>query len=253
VRVVIRTLPLVAASVASVSMGLYAADIWNLTRSQRVAAVLVLAVVGLGESLRTAIGGFVRERQLREARWFSETLWALLVQVVQASKLDWTDVGVNAFLVRRRYRWIGRKVLKRVGRERIRSLPPPSSVVWTRGKGVIGACWEHGIDVSLDLNAHFAGVEESTAEEWSQLSDEERLGLTYEEFQRTRHYGVVVATPVLDRAGRVIGVVSADSLDGPHDRLWNSEVREALGAAAVAIRNLLESGASGTSTGYAHP
>jgi hypothetical protein len=253
VRVVIRTLPLVATFVASMSMGLYAADIWNLTRSERVAAVITLAVVGLGESLRTVIGGFVRERQLSQARWISETLRALLVQVVKASQLDWTDVGVNAFLVRRQYRWIGRKVLKRVGRERIKSVPPPSSVVWTRGKGVIGACWEHGIDVGIDLNEYFASVEESTAEEWSALSDEERLRMTYEEFQRTRHYGVVVATPVLDRAGRVIGVVSADSLDGPPDRLGNSEVREALGAAAVAIRNLLESGASGTSTGYAQP
>lgn len=221
-------------------MALHGADIWHLTRKERFAAVIVLAVVGLAESLARVIGGVVRERQLREARWLSETLRALLVQVVQASQLDWTDVGVNAFLVRRRYRWVGGQALKRIGRERIRSAPPPSSVVWTVGKGVIGRCWELGTDLGVDLRDHFAGVEANTPEEWTKLTDEERLGLTYEDFQRTRQYGVVVATPVLDRAGSVLGVVSADSLTGPRDRLWNDQVREALGAAAVTIRNLLE-------------
>jgi hypothetical protein len=240
VRVVLRAVPLIAASLASTSMALYGADIWNLTRKERVGAVIVLAVVGLAESLARVVGGIVRERQLQEARWFSETLRALLVQVVQASQLDWTVVGVNAFLTRRRYRWVGDQVLRRVGRERIRSAPPPSSVVWTLGKGVIGRCWELGTDLGVDLRDHFAGVEANTAEVWAQLTDEERLGLTYEDFQQTRQYGVVVATPVLDRAGTVIGVVSADSLEGPRDRLWNDQVREALGAAAITIRNLLE-------------
>lgn len=239
-RVVARVLPLVAAAFASTSIALHEADIWHLTRRERVVAVMVLAGVGLAESLARVIGGVVRERHLRQARWFSETLRALLVQVVQASGLDWTAVGVNAFLVRRRFRWFGDEVLQRVGRERIRSTPPPSNVRWTAGKGVIGRCWALGTDLGVDLRHHFRDVEGSSAEEWARLGDEERLGLTYEDFQRTRQHGVVVATPVLDRFDTVIGVISADALHGPLDRLWNDQVREALGAAAVTIRNLLE-------------
>lgn len=239
-RLIFRALPLLAASFASSSMALYGADVWHLTRTERIAAVIVLAVVGLGESLARVIGGKIRERQLKEHRWVSETLRALLVQVVQASQLDWTEVGVNAFLVRRQYHWVGRRVLERVARERIRSAPPPSHVVWTSGKGVIGRCWELGSDLGVDLRDHFADVEGATKEEWALLTDEQRLRMTYDDFQRTRQHGVVVATPMLDRAGRVIGVVSADSLVGPLDQLWNDRVREALGAAAMTIRNLLE-------------
>ncbi len=239
-RIILRTLPLVVASFASTSLALHEADIWNLTRKERVLAVLVLAAVGLTESLGRVIGGVIRERRLREARWFSETLKALLVQVVQASQLDWTAVGVNAFVVRHRHGWIGRRVLRRVGRERIRSTPVPSNVLWTRGKGVIGRCWALGTDLGVDLRDHFADVEDSTADEWEELTEEQRLGLSYDDFQRTRQHGVVVATPLLDRRERVIGVISADSLEGPLERLWNDQVREALGAAAVAIRNLLE-------------
>ena len=239
-RLIVRVLPLLAASVASTAMALHGADVWHITRRERVAAVVVLALVGLAESLARVIGGVVRERQLREARWFSETLRALLVQVVEASGLDWTAVGVNAFVVRRRYRWLGGEILQRVGRERIRSTPPPSNVLWTFGKGVIGRCWELGTDLGIDLRDHFADVEGHSAEEWAQLTDEERLGLTYDDFQRTRQHGVVVATPVLDRFDSVIGVISADALDGPLDRLWNDRVREVLGAAAITLRNLLE-------------
>lgn len=127
-----------------------------------------------------------------------------------------------------------------MGRERIQSSPPPSNVDWTFGKGVIGRCWQLGTDLGVDLRDHVADVAARSPEEWEQLTDEERLGLTYDDFQRTRQHGVVVATPVLDRSGTVIGVISADTLEGPLDRLWNDRVREALGAAAVTVRNLLE-------------
>jgi hypothetical protein len=185
-------------------------------------------------------GGALRERRLQDTRRISETLRGLLVQVVQASNLDWTAIGINAFLVRRRYRWVGARVLDRVGRERIRSTPAPSRVLWSRGKGVIGRCWESGQDLGFDLREHFAEISDLTADQWADLPHEQRLGLSHDEYLRTRQHGLVVATPVLDRSGKVIGVISADAPSGARDRLWNEQVREVLGSGAVALRNLIE-------------
>lgn len=255
VRLFLRLLPLLISVIATALVALHSADVLALSRPQVVGATALLATVGLVEGLQRVIGGVVRERQLTRARHFSETLRALLVNLVDASQVDWTSIGVNALLVRRRYRWFGRESLHRVGRERVRSTPRHSNVVWTKGKGVIGRCWERGQDYGLDLRAIYAEVAGLTEEEWSNLrSDqpgiteaewanlpaEKTFGLSYHDFLRTRHHRVVVATPILDRSGVVIGVVSADSRDAGLDELFTDEVRGALGSAAETIRNLLE-------------
>lgn len=255
VRLFLRLLPLVVAVLATTLVALHSTDVLVLDRSQLTISIAVLAVVSLIEGLERAIGGVVREHQLTQARHFSETLRALLVNLVDASQVDWTSIGVNALLVRKRYRWFGRESLHRVGRERIRSTPRHSDVVWTRGKGVIGRCWERGQDYGSDLRAIYAdiaGMSEQewsnlgsnqpgiTEEDWAQFSVDKTFGLSYADFLRTRHHRVVVATPILDRAGRVIGVVSADSRDAGLDQLFTDEVRGVLGSAAETIRNLLE-------------
>lgn len=255
VRLFLRLLPLIMSVVATAFVALDSADVIALDRPQLVIAIGLLAVVSLLEGLGRVVGGVIRERELTQARQFSETLRALLVNVVDASQVDWTSIGVNALLVRRRYRWFGQESLHRVGRERIRSTPRHSNVVWTRGKGVIGRCWERGQDYGLDLRAIYAEAAGLTdyewsnlppgqpgigEEEWAQLPSEKTFGLSYHDFLRTRHHRVVVATPILDRADRVIGVVSVDSRDAGLDQLFTDEVRGALGSAAQTIRNLLE-------------
>jgi hypothetical protein len=245
----------VAGAAAGTLMALHSADTLELSRGQLVGVVLVLAVVTLIEGLERLIGSVVRERHLKQARQFSETLRALLVQLVDKTQVDWKSISVSAFLVRRRYRWFGREELNRVGRERIRSIPRASNVSWTRGKGVIGQCWANQRDFGLDLRAVYAEVAGMTEDEWSNLPDENpgiteqqwsnlpddiRYGLSYHDFLRTRHHNVVVATPILNRSDRVIGVVTVDSRDAPFERLASRKSRETLGSAAEVIRNLLE-------------
>ena len=254
-RLFLRLVPLVVAVPATALIALHSTNLVVLDRAQLVGVIAVLAVVSLIEGLERVIGGVVRERQLTQARHFSETLRALLVNLVDASQLDWTSIGVNALLIRRQYRWFGLEALHRIGRERIRSTPRHSNVVWTRGKGVIGRCWDSGQDYGLDLRAIYAEAAGMTEDEWSNLGSDEpgitedewsklptqtRLGLSYHDFLRTRHHRVVVATPILDRFDRVIGVVSADSRDAPLERLFSDEARGTLGSAAETIRNLLE-------------
>jgi hypothetical protein len=188
---------------------------------------------------------YLRSRRREEerrllARQVSETLRIALVQVIDLTGLDWKAVGMNAFLIERRHRWRREQYLHRIGRERISIHPLPSEVTWTKGKGVIGRCWELNSDVGVDLAKHFAPYRSLTEAEWDALPSDERFGLSYLEFKRTEHLGPVVATPMQEADGTIIGVVSVDGPPGTYTRLSSEPVREAIGAAATTIRNLYE-------------
>ena len=124
----------------------------------------------------------------------------------------------------------------------MRIAPPPSNVEWTFGKGVIGRCWQLGQDLGIDLQAHFAGLGALSADQWAHLAEEDTLGLTFEEFQRTRQHAIVVATPILDRSrpqrhrGRIGGLAR-----GPAGAARGTTTFETSSVgAAITIRNLLE-------------
>jgi hypothetical protein len=174
------------------------------------------------------------------ARQVSETLRIALVQIIDLTGLDWKAIGLNAFMIERRGRWRSELHLRRIGRERISIHPLPSEVVWTRGKGVIGRCWDLNSDVAVDLAKHFAPYQGLTEAEWDALPPDERFGLSYLEFRRTDHLGPVVATPIQKSDGTIVGVVSVDGPPGTYTRLSSEPVREAIGAAATTIRNLYE-------------
>ena len=254
-RLIFRLVPLFAGVLAGVVIALHSTDVVAFDRGQLIAVIIVLALVSFVEGVERVVGGLVIADRLKQGRQFSETLRALLVELVDKTQVDWKSISVSAFLVERRWRWFGPEQLRRVGRERIRSTPRTSKVVWTRGKGVIGQCWDSHRDFGLDLRAIYAKAAGMTAEEWSNLPDhstglteeewsnlphDQRYGLTYDDFVRTRHHSVVVATPILDRSDNVIGVVSVDSRDAPFDRLASPKSRETLGGAAEVFRNLLE-------------
>lgn len=188
---------------------------------------------------------YLRARRLDEerrllARQVSETLRIALVQIIDLTGLDWKAVGLNAFLIERPWGWRAEPYLRRIGRERISIHPLPSEVRWTKGKGVIGRCWELNSDVGVDLAKHFAPYRALTEDEWDALTTDERFGLSYLEFKRTEHLGPVVATPIQEPDGTIIGVVSVDGPPGTYTRLSSEPVREAIGAAATTVRNLYE-------------
>jgi hypothetical protein len=209
------------------------------TTPQFVAATIVVVSAPGADALL-----YVRDKRRDEsrrglARQVSETLRIALVQIIDLTGLDWKAVGMNAFVIRSG-RWRRPRYLHRIGRERISIHPLPSEVVWTRGKGVIGRCWELNSDVAVDLAKHFAPYAAFTEAEWNALPTDERFGLSYVEFRRTEQLGPVVATPMQESNGTIIGVVSVDGPPGSFVRLSSEPVREALGAAATTIRNLYE-------------
>jgi len=87
----------------------------------------------------------------------------------------------------------------------------PSHVAFTKGKGLIGKVWATGVPDIKNLENDYAGVD--TEAEFVQLGDDDRLGLSWEEFQRTRRYKAVWASPLFrksDYDDRVVGVISVD-------------------------------------------
>lgn len=235
VRLGVRLVPVVAATVATAAISLDGVDAVDLSRGWLVGLILVLAAVSFGEGIERITRAQRRDSRLRQNRRVAETLRALLVEVVDRAEVDWTSIGVHAFMVQRRYWIAGPERLQRVGRERLRSTPPPARIIWTKGKGAVGRCWELGQDVGMELHP-----DHLSQTQWDALPADQRLGMTYDDYERTRRYRVVVATPILDRNDRVIGIVSIDSVNPDFAKLWQDPVRDAMGSAATTIRNLYE-------------
>jgi hypothetical protein len=234
-RAVARLIPLLAATAATALISLDGVDALSLSRRWLVGLILVLAAVSFGEGVERIARAQRRDGRLRQNRRVAETLQGLLVEVVDRADVDWTSIGVHAFLVERQYWLFGPERLRRIGRERLRSSPPPARITWTKGKGAVGRCWELGQDVGMELHP-----DHLTEDQWNALPADQRLGMTFDDYERTRHFRVVVATPILDRNDRVIGIVSIDSVNSDFAKLWQDAVRDAMGGAATTIRNLYE-------------
>jgi hypothetical protein len=222
-------------------VGLNAAGTYDLNGWPVTSAVIVIGVAAV---LGVALDAVTRARDQRTAQFeraVSEALRSALVQIVEQTEIEWTEIGLNALLVRTSKLPWRKPHLERVGRERIKSHPTASTVHWVRGKGVIGQCWDQGTDIGVDLTDAFAGLSTGTEEEWSSLAAEDTFGLTFSDYTQTKEHGAVVATPIQSATTSVIGVVSVDGPHGSFERLFSEPTREAIGAAAITIRNLDES------------
>lgn len=123
--------------------------------------------------------------------------------------LDCFEIGLHVWEVRRcwnlRHTPKGHRRLAKVASLRLRDARRRSRVEWTEGKGVIGQCWVHRTPVERNVGADFEPFESATAEEWKARADDFRLGLTWDEFQRTKSYGGILAAPMLDTDGKFRG------------------------------------------------
>ena len=111
-----------------------------------------------------------------------------------------------------------------------------NSIHWTRGKGVIGTCWDTGDFVVIDTSEY---SKEAAADPvaWDSLPPAERLGISSAELRAASKYGVVAAHPILDREDGVFrGCVSLDGPAGCQDKLSSTAVEHALAETAEAIR-----------------
>jgi hypothetical protein len=90
-----------------------------------------------------------------------------------------------------------------------------SGIHWTKGKGVVGYAWEHKVALTKDLEEVRSRAK--SPEQFAALPEDDRLGLSWDEFRSTPRYRAVYARPLYSREGRgVKGVIAIDLLKNGH-------------------------------------
>lgn len=166
-------------------------------------------------------------------------LKAGLREIVNANPaLKWDHTGINAYVVKKaRVPWREDRLV-RLWREKF-AVSHPSGVTWTRGKGVIGKCWEERQDVGRNFARDYGRLVNCTEEQWNRQPERIRQGLSYAEFRRTRDHGAVVATPILSADAKFLGYISIDAPGDCYDVLWSDSVRDKLRDVAHTVRLFL--------------
>ena len=173
------------------------------------------------------------EKQMRSA----------IISISHLTQVDADLFGCNIWAIRTHRR---SDVLKRQGRLRLSDYPQPDSVLWSKGKGVIGRCWEDRDVVYKNwtaTQARWAQTEEMTDADWKALSKRDRWGFDQGEYLRlVRKYSQILAVPIKDDDGNVLGCISVDIATGataPAGCLEQDDMRTILASAALTVRDLI--------------
>jgi hypothetical protein len=172
-------------------------------------AVLAVAFIPSAQAVLLQVWEQRRNREMERTRVLEELLSPLLTLAEQWGT-NYKHVGGQVFVVKRD--WLLRETHVRVAQARLSRKPAPA-VRWTKGKGVIGKCWETSTFQSADLLSTFDGHEKCDAEAWGKLSQEQTFRLDFQDFKNTiAIYGYVAAYPITDRRGdnKYLGCVSFD-------------------------------------------
>lgn len=238
-----KTAAALVALAAAVVLGLDGAGVAEASDRVVVTAVVVSAVLAAASTIGGAWAEWRAQRlgARRELADFQLTaaLWAIVDQV--GGSLDFRDLGLAAYRVRRPWWRPWQQELQRVHRVRARRRPVTSDIVWRPGKGVVGLCVTQHQVVATDLTQLYAGLGTPTRLDWdTRVPDDVRLGLTYDEFLEVHHkYDVVVASPIIDDSGRSSTVRGCVVLDGPDGYFAELTADEVLGLLDSAAQGLL--------------
>lgn len=190
----------------------------------------------------------VRASQIEKHRIeIRNQLATVIVTVAELHHLDIGDVGCGLFLVQPR----GLKRPPRLVRtERVRLVDDlhESEVLFTKGKGTVGACWEHQRPAHFDwirINSQFAEHPDLTKKHWHSLSPEMRRNFAQDEFvSLVGKYAEVLAIPVMINS-KFEGCLALDrrwNKDDPADRslLNDQPTKSVLGLAVKTLQPLLK-------------
>jgi len=168
-----------------------------------------------------------------------------LLQVSDLTGYNKWGVGVTAWGVKRRG-FRRTPVLERLGRRRFTDRPAPSNITWTKGKGIIGLCWEREAEVHKDLRGACARYPQGniTASRFAEITEDLRQGMSLEELQKMiGKYGEVLAVPMKDRNGSFIGCIAVDiPIDDCGDglpRLGKVSVRHVAATTAAVVSRVI--------------
>jgi len=198
---------------------------------------LVTILVPTTQPLLVEVGERRMRTRLQRADDVRQFLAAGFLKIVEDTGLDWKRIGVHVFLVKGFYKW---KSQQRIAKIKLAN-SVPSGVTWTRGKGVIGLCWETHRPVTHDLRSleQHEGISES---DWDALpAGVEKFGMSHADFLRTRgSYGIVSAVPILlDGENKYIGCVSFDTPSDCPEKVSEKMIEEDLRGVAKLLEVFL--------------
>ena len=228
------------ATVATAGLLLIQTDLWNPKHifGWTVSLIVVLAGEAVGQEGAAAWRAYRTDRRHRFQEKARVALNSALLKLSRCG-LDLEQVGVSAFLVRRRWWCPWRPILERIARVRLPSTPPGSSITWTKGKGVIGVCWETHNPVAKNTQQAYKAYMGCSKEKWKQVPSDVRMRMTHKDFVRiAQKYAGVVAVPIVTIGGRpkVVGCVSVDlRQDADIEPLLQNAVQEIAQDAALSI------------------
>jgi len=190
----------------------------------------ILAGLTLTDNVRRAILRYRATGHEGNRVEIRNQMGALIIAVAQIHGISAGDIGCGLFL--RQERWVRRPArwfpcpkgflrperLKRIERMRLPDNVPESTVEFTKGKGAVGACWEHGQHGYNDwrsINRRYQ-TPDDVVSRWSKMRDETKHGFDQKEFiSLIGKYAEVVAMPIIIN-GSFEGCIAID-------RKWNKE------------------------------
>lgn len=141
--------------------------------------------------------------------------------------LDVSDMGLHVWRKRRTLRHPFAGALLRVSTYRLGSVPATRSIRPTKGKGVVGLCWQHDREVGYNVTELAAKLPDRQQFESyvATHGPEAVMGFTWGEFQRYSHRGAVFASPIRNGRSKFVGCISFDAERGYSElvsnRLWH--------------------------------
>jgi hypothetical protein len=176
----------------------------------------LLAVVGILATVFTflVIRGYMRRlRKDTEQDQFLEACRTIFIRIQKETGIPAENLGVHAWTVTG---FPGGKhlVSRATFRTHRRPLPP---IRWMKGKGAIGRCWASGIE-SVDDLSHYRNAFSSEAG-FEALSEEDRLGLNWQDYAKTRDFTAIWTAPIFrgpEAKRRFGGCISADVVEHPN-------------------------------------
>jgi hypothetical protein len=238
----VKWLNAATSAVCTAGLALHGANIYHASRDQLISMVAAVAATSLIGAARTSWWEHTSERRARFREDVAQVLRGAAVITAEVTGKKVPSVGASAFVVSRGGLLWRQQYLRRIGRQRFASFPPPSNVVWTRGKGVIGRCWADRKPVVKDFTKIAKRHRGCSRDQFEKLKDDVRLGLNYTEWnEMIGKYGVVLAVPMtaspLD--GKIIGVLALDLQEGTEHDVTHNEVRKIAYDAAASIAKII--------------
>ncbi|MGX9884176.1 hypothetical protein [Streptomyces sp. NPDC002276] len=206
-----RVLLILVIAFCTATLALSSWKIWHLTGRQEAVAIWVLFGAAVLDPMIRLVKEYRRPTDEKLSEPLQGHLSPFLSDVVDLTQADWRLVGVQAFRVRSFGHW---KCLHRCKRLRVYAHPGPVDVRWTKNKGALGKCWADDAWTvhSMRVAAQQFGVGvKPTRAQFDGLSEDDRMGLGYEEYGKLiKEFSEYAAYPIRDAEGNFIGCLVID-------------------------------------------